>query len=117
MRDQTRVINSAFESVKRRNNHSNLLHIKDTRHRAPHQITANYAIRPVALAICDRTVDEIGNSSLGLSPVKRCDLCAVAIKGQQGNRQNLQPTCELGFRLDIDGQDAELISVSCCKFG
>ena len=117
MRDQKRVMNSAFESVKRRNNYSNLLPIKDTRQSATHQITANYAIRPVALVICDRIVDEIGNSPLGLCPVKSCDLFAVAIQNQQGNRQNLQPTCELGFRLDIDGHDAELFSVSRGEFG
>lgn len=117
MRYQNRVMNSAFESAKRPNNYWNLLPIKDTRHSDPDQISANYAITPVALVICDRIVDEIGDSPLGLGPVKRCGLSAVAIKSEQGNRQNLQPTCELGFRLDIDGDDTELFSVSRCKFG
>lgn len=70
VRDQKRVMNSAFQSVKHCNNYSNLLPIKDTRRTVPQQTTDNYAIGPVALVIRKLIVDEVGDGSLGLCAVK-----------------------------------------------
>lgn len=86
VRDQKRVMNSAFKSVKHCNNYSILLPIKDTRRNVPQQITDNYAIRPVALGVWKLIVDEIGDGSLWLCAVQCRDLLAVSIQSEKWNR-------------------------------